>query len=148
MNEDIELDVTALTADIVSAYVSHNTIQADKLPEFIASVHAALSKAAAAADGVEAPKVELIPAVPVKKSVTPDFIICLEDGKRFASMKRHLMTKYGMTPDEYRIKWCLPKDYPMTAPSYADKRSKLAHAMGLGQRKTADVTETNGATIN
>jgi predicted transcriptional regulator len=151
-NDDFDIeagDILGLTANIVSAYVSNNTIVAENLPGFIASVHAALSKSAA--DGVEPPKIELVPAVPVKKSVTPDFIICLEDGKKFKSLKRHLRTHYDMSPDEYRAKWGLSAEYPMVAPVYAASRSQLAKTMGLGQRSKAatDVTvETNGATIN
>jgi predicted transcriptional regulator len=136
MNEDIELDVTALTADIVSAYVSHNTMVADKLPELIASVHAALS--GAALNGAVEPKVELVPAVSIKKSVTPEFIICLEDAKKFKSLKRHLRTTYDMSPEQYREKWNLPHDYPMVAPLYAKARSELAKTMGLGQRRKAN----------
>lgn len=129
-------DAIALTADIVAAYVSHNTIVAEKLPELIASVHAALSNAEKL--GVVPPKVELVPAVPVKKSVTPDYIICLDDGLKFKSIKRHVRTKYGLTMEQYREKWGLPHDYPAVAPNYAASRSMLAKQMGLGQKKGAD----------
>ncbi|PSC06804.1 transcriptional regulator [Alsobacter soli] len=120
-----------LVADIVSAYVANNTISATDLPALIASVHGALNQVANGK--VEEPAPELKPAVPIKKSITPDAIICLEDGKAFKSLKRHLATKYGMTPDDYRARWGLPKDYPMVAPNYAAARSALAKTMGLGQ---------------
>ena len=140
--EDLEIEggLSALTAQIVSAYVSHNTIVAEKMPEFIASVHASL---AAVANGVSSdPVKELTPAVAIKKSVTPDFIICLEDGKKFKSLKRHLRTHYNMSPDEYRQKWGLPAEYPMVAPVYAAARSQLAKVMGLGQRRTGTGTDS------
>ena len=130
-----ELDLTGLTADIVSAYVAHNALTGDKLPDLIGSVYGALSRASV--QGVEPEKVELKPAVAIKKSVTPEYIICLEDGKKFKSLKRHLKTYYDMSPDEYREKWGLPHDYPMVAPSYAAARSDLAKNMGLGRRGTA-----------
>jgi predicted transcriptional regulator len=132
---DSQLEITSLTADIVAAYVTNNVISGERLPDFIVSVYAALRKASV--QGIEPPKVELIPAVPVKKSVTPDYIICLEDGKKFKSLKRHLRTYYGLTPDEYREKWGLARDYPMVAPAYAAVRSHMAKNIGLGQhRKT------------
>jgi predicted transcriptional regulator len=134
-SNDVEL--TSLTADVVAAYVAHNVISADKLPDFIGSVYAALNKAST--NAVEPAKVELVPAVPVKKSVTHDYIICLEDGKKFKSLKRHLKTRYDLTPEEYREKWGLPRDYPMVAPAYAAARSNLAKSMGLGQRNGAKV---------
>ncbi len=120
-----------LAADIVSAYVSNNSVPSGDLPSLISDVHTALIKVGGGAIEipVEAPK----PAVPVKKSVTPDYIVCLEDGKKFKSLKRHLRTKYNMSPEEYRSKWGLPKDYPMVAPNYAKARSDLAKQMGLGQ---------------
>jgi predicted transcriptional regulator len=127
-----ELELTSLTADIVAAYVANNVIGGDKLPDFIGSVYAALRNASM--QDIEPPKVELTPAVPVKKSVTQDYIICLEDGKKFKSLKRHLSTHYGLSPEEYRAKWGLPRDYPMVAPAYAAARSDLAKSMGLGQR--------------
>ena len=130
-----ELDLTSLTADIVSAYVAHNAITSDKLPEFIGSVYEALSKASAQA--TEPPKVELKPAVAIKKSATPDYIICLEDGQKFKSLKRHLRSVHNMSSEEYREKWGLPRDYPMVAPTYAARRSDLAKNMGLGRRGTA-----------
>jgi len=132
-NKDAEhLD---LVADIVAAFVGHNTVAATELPALIRSVHAALGKLAAP---VAEPVEELKPAVPVKRSVTADFIICLEDGRKFKSLKRHLRTAYDLTPEGYREKWGLPRDYPMVAPGYAAARSELAKASGLGQvRKKA-----------
>jgi predicted transcriptional regulator len=131
-----------LSADIVSAYVSNNSVPATELPALLSSVHAALTKTAQGQS--QEPQTELTPAVPVKKSVTADAIICLEDGKKFKSLKRHLRTTYGMTPEQYRAKWGLPADYPMVAPSYAKARSELAKTMGLGQqrRKGAAPAET------
>jgi len=135
---DNELDLTSFTADIVSAYVAHNAIGGDRLPDFIGSVYGALSRAAL--QGVEPPKVELKPAVAIKKSVTAEYIICLEDGKKFKSLKRHLRSQYDMSPEEYREKWGLPHDYPMVAPAYAAARSDLARNMdwaGAAQRLQA-----------
>ncbi|QFU17195.1 MucR family transcriptional regulator [Microvirga thermotolerans] len=122
-----------LAADIVSAYVSNNSVPAADLPSLLNSVHSALTKTAQGL--VEAPQSTLTPAVPVKKSITPDYIICLEDGKKFKSLKRHLRTTYNMTPEQYRAKWDLPRDYPMVAPNYAKARSELAKTMGLGQQR-------------
>jgi predicted transcriptional regulator len=127
-----ELDLTSYATDIVAAYVSYNSIGADKLPELIGSVYAALSRASA--HGVEPEKLELKPAISVKKSVTPEYLVCLEDGKKFKSLKRHLRTHYDISPEEYRAKWGLPNDYPMVAPANAAARSNLAKSMGLGQR--------------
>jgi predicted transcriptional regulator len=127
-----QLELTSLTADVVAAYVANNVISGENLPDFIGSVYSALHKASV--QGIEPPKVELIPAVPVKKSVTHDYIICLEDGKKFKSLKRHLRTHYDLSPEAYRAKWGLARDYPMVAPAYAAARSHLAKTMGLGQR--------------
>ncbi|MFM8820603.1 MAG: MucR family transcriptional regulator [Phenylobacterium sp.] len=128
---DEKTEVIEMTADIVSAYVGNNTISAAELPALIQSVHRALAGVSGGADAAEvAPR---DPAVPVRRSITPDFIICLEDGRKFKSLKRHLRTKYNMGPEEYRAKWGLPKDYPMVAPNYAKARSDLAKKMGLGQ---------------
>ncbi|MDP8917012.1 MAG: MucR family transcriptional regulator [Pseudomonadota bacterium] len=124
-------EVIEMTADIVSAFVSNNSVPATELPALIQSVHRALSGVSTAPEVVESAPRE--PAVPVKKSVNPDFIVCLEDGRKFKSLKRHLRTKYNMSPEEYRSKWGLPKDYPMVAPNYAKARSDLAKQMGLGQ---------------
>jgi predicted transcriptional regulator len=135
--ESAELDLTSLTADIVSAYVAHNAIGSDKLPDLIDSVYGALSRASLRS--VEPEIVELKPAVAIKKSVTPEYLICLEDGKKFKSLKRHLKAHYNLSPEEYREKWGLPRDYPMVAPSYASTRSDLAKNMGLGRRVGAAV---------
>jgi predicted transcriptional regulator len=125
-------DLVQLTADIVSAYVSNNAVDAGALSKLIEDVHLALVRAPAAA--AEPEQKPLVPAVPVRKSVTPDYIISLEDGRKFKSLKRHLQGTYGMTPDEYRAKWGLPRDYPMVAPNYAKARSELAKRMGLGRK--------------
>jgi predicted transcriptional regulator len=122
-----------LTARIVSAYVSNNTVPAQDLSALINQVHTALTRVSSAQGDV--PNEPLRPAVSVKKSITPDHIVCLEDGKKFKSLKRHLRTQYGMTPEQYREKWGLPADYPMVAPNYAAARSQLAKQMGLGQQR-------------
>jgi MucR family transcriptional regulator, transcriptional regulator of exopolysaccharide biosynthesis len=122
-----------LTAGIVSAYVSNNSVPAAEIPALINQVHAALSRVSTGQNDV--PAEPLKPAVPVKKSITPDFIVCLEDGKKFKSLKRHLRTQYNVTPEQYREKWGLPPDYPMVAPNYAQARSQLAKQMGLGQQR-------------
>jgi predicted transcriptional regulator len=121
------------TASIVSAYVSKNAVPAAEIPALINQVHAALMRVAA---GYGEPSGDpLKPAVPVKKSIAPDYLVCLEDGKKFKSLKRHLRTQYNMTPEQYRDKWDLPSDYPMVAPNYAAARSQLAKQMGLGQQR-------------
>lgn len=119
-----------MTADIVSAYVGNNPVAPDELANLIQKVFAALNGVSAGAVEVEE---KIDPAVPIRKSVTPDYLICLEDGKKFKSLKRHLRTHYSLSPEEYREKWGLPRDYPMVAPNYAQARSKLAKKMGLGQ---------------
>jgi predicted transcriptional regulator len=128
-DEDKEMLIT-LTADIVAAHVSNNSVGVADLPALIANVHGALSglSGSAAAAG-PAPE----PAVPIRNSIKKDYIICLEDGKKLKMLKRHLMTHYGMTPDDYRAKWGLPADYPMVAPAYAEVRRDLAKAIGLGR---------------
>lgn len=122
-----------LAAGIVSAYVSNNSVPASDLPTLISDVHSALVRVVAGNAPIpsEAPK----PAVPTKKSITNDFIVCLEDGRKFKSLKRHLRTQYDMSPDQYREKWGLAPDYPMVAPNYAKARSNLAKQMGLGQQR-------------
>ena len=122
-----------LTAKIVAAYVARNTVPVADLPTLISTVQTALVDAGKPAEAAAVPE-ELKPAVPVKKSVTPEYIICLEDGKKLKMLKRHLTSSYGMTPDEYRAKWGLPADYPMVAPNYAKARSDLALKLGLGKR--------------
>ncbi|WP_306118151.1 MULTISPECIES: MucR family transcriptional regulator [unclassified Roseitalea] len=124
-----------LTAEVVSAYVGNNPVAAGDLPTLISQVHNALGKTTAGAEAE--PEAKPTPAVNPKRSVTRDYIICLEDGKKFKSLKRHLMSHYGLTPQEYREKWGLPADYPMVAPSYAEQRSKLARKMGLGRKPGA-----------
>jgi predicted transcriptional regulator len=122
-----------LATDIVSAYVAHNAVPASELPTLIRTIHTAL-------DGVEAgPVIEPVaepqaPAVPIRKSITDDYIVCLEDGRKFKSLKRHLQSAYGLSPEQYRAKWGLPRDYPMVAPAYATKRSELARKIGLGRK--------------
>jgi predicted transcriptional regulator len=132
-----------LCADIVSAYVSNNSVPAADLPSLLNSVYAALMKTIQG-QSQESPA-ELTPAVSIKKSVTPDAIICLEDGKKFKSLKRHLRTTYDMTPEQYRAKWSLPADYPMVAPNYAKARSELAKTMGLGQQRKKDKAPVEAA---
>ena len=122
-----------LTAEIVSAYVSNNSVAAGDLSALINQVHAALTRVSSATG--ELPSEPLKPAISVKKSIAPDFIVCLEDGKKFKSLKRHLRTQYKMTPEQYREKWGLGADYPMVAPNYAAARSQLAKQMGLGQQR-------------
>ena len=122
-----------LAADIVSAYVSNNSVPLAELPSLIRDVHSALMRVTEQAMPVEAEPLK--PAVPVKKSITPDYIVCLEDGKQFKSLKRHLRSQYNLSPDAYREKWGLPADYPMVAPNYAKARSNLAKQMGLGQQR-------------
>ena len=130
--EVLSTDFLSLTTKLVSAYVSKNPVPTNALPEMIAQVHQSLKTLS----GKKEPQVPLVPAVPVKKSVTPDYIISLEDGRKFKSMKRYLGL-LGMTPDQYRQKWSLPRDYPMVAPNYAVRRSELAKSMGLGKKPTA-----------
>ena len=127
--DEAEPGLAERTADVVSAYVANNALHISQLPELIVSVHAALKRLSAPGP-IEAERPE--PPVPIKKSVTPDFLISLEDGRRYKSLKRHL-TGRGLTPDQYRERWGLPRDYPMVAPNYAKQRSELAKALGLGR---------------
>lgn len=134
MNETTKHDaLIELAADIVSAYVSKNSLPATELTALIGDVFAALRRTATgeAVAPSEPPK----PATSIKKSITPDYIVCLEDGKKFKSLKRHLRTHYNLSPEQYREKWGLPSDYPMVAPNYAQARSQLAKKMGLGQQR-------------
>lgn len=135
MNEQSEKhqEFLALTADIVSSHVANNTVAVSDLPVLIENVYSALAKLGGAVEPVK-PKQE--PAVSVRSSVKPDFIVCLEDGKKLKMLKRHLMTHYNMTPDDYRAKWNLPADYPMVAPNYALQRQALAKKIGLGTKRT------------
>ncbi|WP_332818970.1 MucR family transcriptional regulator [Sphingopyxis sp.] len=128
--EDTEMLVT-LTADIVAAHVSNNSVAISDIPLVIRSVHEALAGLSANAEPEPEPQQ---PAVSVRASVKPDYIVCLEDGKKLTMMRRYLMTNFGMTPDEYRAKWNLPKEYPMTAPNYTEKRRELAKQIGLGTK--------------
>jgi predicted transcriptional regulator len=121
-----------LTADIVAAHVSNNSVAVNDLPNLIQNVHAALNGISGKPAAAE-PKPE--PKVPIRSSVKPDFIVCLEDGKRLKMLKRHLMTHYNMTPDQYRQKWGLAADYPMVAPNYAEQRRSLAKSIGLGTKR-------------
>ena len=131
MTENMERDnLIELTADIVSAYVSNNTVQSSDLSALISEVHAALHQTLG---GPAGPEPE--PAVSIRKSVRPDYIICLEDGKKFKSLKRHVRTSHDQAPEDYRAKWGLPANYPMVAPNYAKTRSMLAKKMGLGQKR-------------
>jgi len=124
-------ELLALTSEIVASYVSNNTVNAAEIPNVIEQVYKTLSNLGAEGGGhSDRPQ----PAVPIKKSVTPDFIICLEDGKKLKMLKRHLKTAYGMSPQQYRERWGLPADYPMVAPNYAARRSKLAKDIGLGTK--------------
>lgn len=139
MKDEVELlpNHIELAVDIVSAFVSNNSVPAGELPALISSIHTTLGRLTQT--HVEEKPEPLTPAVSVKRSITPDHIVCLEDGKKFKSLKRHLRTRYDMTPDQYRAKWNLPSDYPMVAPNYAAARSELAKNMGLGQqRRKAD----------
>jgi predicted transcriptional regulator len=126
-------DFIGLTAGIVSAYVSNNAVASGDIPALISQVHSALQRVSSGEGGASAEPLK--PAVPVKRSVHADHIICLEDGKKFKSLKRHLRSQYGMTPEQYREKWGLGADYPMVAPNYAAARSQLAKQMGLGQQR-------------
>ena len=125
-------DLIELSTEIVSSYVSHNALSVTDLPKLISEVYSALRSLRTS--GAPEPVEELKPAVPVKKSVAADYIICLEDGKKFKSLKRHLRTHYDLSPEEYREKWGLPADYPMVAPNYSVTRSRLAKDNGLGRK--------------
>ena len=133
INKKVADELVELSVDIVSAYVANNAVVLADLPALIGEVHEALMKAAQ--KGMAPHREELKSAVSIKKSLTPDYIICLEDGKKFKSLKRHIRTSYNLSPEEYREKWSLPHDYPMVAPNYAASRSKLAKKMGLGQKR-------------
>ena len=120
-----------LTADIVAAHVSNNSVAVNDLPQLISNVHGALS----GLSGTAAPEVKQEPKVPIRSSIKPDYIVCLEDGKKLKMLKRHLMTHYNLTPDQYRQKWGLSSDYPMVAPNYAEQRRALAKSIGLGTKR-------------
>ena len=131
-NDSTEDALLTLTADIVAAHVSNNSVAVNDLPNLIQNVHAALNGIAGQSSAPE-PKPE--PKVPIRSSIKPDYIVCLEDGKRLKMLKRHLMTHYNMTPDQYRQKWGLAADYPMVAPNYAEQRRTLAKSIGLGTKR-------------
>ena len=131
-NSGSDHDLLRMTADVVTAYVGNNTVAPAELAEVIRTVHASLREAHGGEAAAAAPPK---PAVPIKKSITPDYLICLEDGRELKMLKRHLRTTYGMTPDEYRAKWGLDADYPMVAPNYAKRRSEFAKQIGLGQKR-------------
>jgi len=133
MSESTPKGFVDLTASIVSAYVSNNATTASEIPALISQIHAALVRVSGGSP--ETPAEPAKPAVSVKKSMTSDYLVCLEDGKRFKSLKRHLRTQYNMSPEQYREKWGLPAGYPMVAPNYAVARSQLAKKMGLGQQR-------------
>ena len=143
-DSDQDPNLMEMAAEIVSAYVRNNSVPAGELPQLLHSVHSSLGSI------VNGPKPEPVkepqqPKVPIKKSVTDDFIVCLEDGKRFKSLKRHLHSEHGLSPQEYRAKWALPKDYPMVAPAYAHARSSLAKTLGLGRKAPAVMAEPTEA---
>ena len=131
--EEITLNETliTLTSDIVAAHVSNNSVAVSDLPLIISNVHGALAELSGKSVAASRPE----PAVPIKSSIKPDYVVCLEDGKQLKMLKRHLMTHYGMRPDDYRTKWGLPASYPMVAPNYAEKRRELAKAIGLGKKR-------------
>ncbi len=131
-----ENELLRMTAEIVAAYVGNNSLSADQVPEIVRTVGAALRQIDQGENGAE--KATGKPAVPIRRSVTPDYIICLEDGRKLKMLKRHLRTTFGMTPDEYRARWGLPADYPMVAPNYAKRRSEFAKKIGLGQKRGED----------
>jgi predicted transcriptional regulator len=136
MTQDSSNELLTLTADIVAAHVGHNRVAVSELSDLIGNVHAALSKLGAAEPELAA--TDQKPAVSVRASVKPDYIVCLEDGKKLTMLKRYLQTNFGMTPAQYRAKWKLPADYPMVAPNYAEKRRTLAKAIGLGRKRGTD----------
>jgi len=131
-NENLDETLMALTADIVAAHVSNNSVSVNDLPQLIQNVHSALSGISGSSS---APEAKPEPKVPIRSSIKPDYIVCLEDGKKLKMLKRHLMTHYSMTPDQYRQKWGLAADYPMVAPNYAEQRRALAKAIGLGTKR-------------
>jgi predicted transcriptional regulator len=131
-NQGNDDTLITLTADIVAAHVSNNSVAVNDLPQLIANVHGALSGLGSTG---AAPEVRAEPKVPIRSSIKPDYIVCLEDGKRLKMLKRHLMTHYQMTPDQYRQKWGLNSDYPMVAPNYAEQRRMLAKSIGLGTKR-------------
>jgi predicted transcriptional regulator len=138
-NSDVSSDIVA---EIVAAYVGNHNVAISDIPNLVATIHSSMSKMGAVTISEEPRE----PAVPIRSSIKPDFLVCLEDGLKFKSLKRHLRTKYGLSPDDYKTKWGLPKDYPLVAPNYSKARSDLAKTMGLGQggRKAAGVKGRGG----
>ena len=142
MTDKVPSSYIELTAGIVSAYVSNNAVAAGDISSLISQVHTALLRIS---NGQSEPPADVVkPAIAVKKSITPEYIICLEDGKKFKSLKRHLRTQYDMTPEHYREKWGLPPDYPMVAPNYAERRSEFAKKIGLGRGTGRQVARAKG----
>lgn len=134
MDDHLKTELLDMTTGIVTAHVSNNAIAISDIGVLIANVHGALSTIAAGDSAAKAAVPELVPAVPVRQSIKPDYIVCLEDGKKLKMLKRHLMTHYQLTPDEYRAKWSLPRDYPMVSPNYSEARRGLALKTGLGRK--------------
>lgn len=145
MADDSNNDLIAMTADVVAAYVSNNKVAASEVADLVASIHSALSKTAAPAPEPETAKQE--PAVSIRSSIKHDYIVCLEDGAKLKMLKRYLRTNYDMSPEEYRTKWGLARDYPMVAPAYAEQRRTLAHAIGLGRKKAEEVLAEPSAVV-
>ena len=131
-------EVLKMAVEIVSAYVSNNDVSAAQVPDLINTIYSSLNtlNGSSSINGTESPR----PAVSIRRSITPDYIVCLEDGKKLKMLKRHLRASYGITPDEYRTKWGLPPDYPMVAPNYAEQRSNFAKKIGLGRKKGDKIT--------
>ncbi len=136
-----QTDLLALTAEIVAAHVGNNAVAAGELPDLIRQIYSTLATATPGETVAERPR----PAVPIRRSITPDYIVCLEDGKKLKMLKRHLKTSYNMTPAEYRERWGLPADYPMVAPNYAEQRSALAKKIGLGRKRGKRVKRARSA---
>ena len=144
MTEELNNELLSLTADIVAAHVANNRVATNEVADLISQVHSALS---GLGTPLKTEEPEPQPAVPVRSSIKHDYIVCLEDGKKLKMLKRYLRTNYSMTPEQYRAKWDLPRDYPMVAPAYAEKRRGLAHAIGLGRKKVADLAAPAAQTV-
>ena len=139
-NNDSTESILAMAADIVSAYVSHNALPAAQIPELIQTVYRSLAETGSVEEK-SAEKEPRKPPMPIRQTIKPDYLVCLEDGKRLKLLKRHLRTNYDMSPEEYRMKWGLPSDYPMVAPNYARQRSEFAKKIGLGRKRAAPAPE-------
>jgi predicted transcriptional regulator len=142
---DKQIDLVEASADIVSAYVSNNSVMPVDIADLIAQVHAALSKLGIEPEAL--PAAPPIPAVSIKKSITREYLVCLEDGLQFKSLKRHLNTKYKLTPEQYRSRWSLPSDYPMVAPAYTERRSAIAKSLGLGRKAGSAVKKRSPSKV-